>query len=91
MMLENPEDLFAVIDKYKKVQALIWGHIHQEFRTERRGVILCGSPSTCVQFKPCSENYATDDLGPGYSVLQLYRNGTFDINTQRPEENFSHY
>ena len=83
MMLENPEDLFAVIDKYKKVQALIWGHIHQEFRTKRRDVILYGSPSTCIQFKPGSETYARDELGPGYSVLQLYEDGRVEIDTQR--------
>ncbi len=83
MMLENPEDLFSVIDNHKQVRSIIWGHIHQEFRTKRRDVILYGSPSTCIQFKPGSETYARDELGPGYSVLRLYEDGRVEIDTQR--------
>jgi Icc protein len=83
MMLQNPESLFSLLDNYEQVRVLIWGHIHQEFRAERRGVILYGSPSTCIQFKPGSDSYARDELNPGYSIIQLHGDGRLEIDTQR--------
>jgi Icc protein len=29
LSLENPQDLFAVLDKYPKVQAVLFGHAHE--------------------------------------------------------------
>jgi 3',5'-cyclic AMP phosphodiesterase CpdA len=40
MGMENPEDLFGVMDRFSNVRALVCGHIHQEFRTVRNGVSL---------------------------------------------------
>jgi 3',5'-cyclic-AMP phosphodiesterase len=81
MMLENPEDLFSVIDEQKAVRAIIWGHIHQVFRKERNGVVLYGSPSTCIQFKPKSDEFIRDELGPAYSILLLHKDGRVEIET----------
>jgi 3',5'-cyclic-AMP phosphodiesterase len=81
MMLENPEDLFSVIDEQKAVRAIIWGHIHQVFRKKRNGVVLYGSPSTCIQFKPKSDEFIRDELGPAYSILLLHRDGRVEIET----------
>ena len=83
MMLEDPEDLFSVLDKHSHVRALVWGHIHQAFMKKRHNVILSASPSTCIQFKPQSESYTKDDLQPGYSVIQLHHDGSVDIEIQR--------
>ncbi len=85
MKLENHEDLFNVLDKFKNVRSVIWGHIHQVIMEKRGDILMYGSPSTCVQFKPRSEEYVRDDFGPAYSVLNLYRDGRVDIETQRLE------
>jgi Icc protein len=79
MMLENPEDLFAIVDRHPEVQAIIWGHIHQIFKNRRHHVILHGSPSTCVQFKPGASKYVRDELAPGYSSFQLHEDGRVTI------------
>jgi Icc protein len=84
MMLENPEQLFSVLDKFKQVRGIIWGHIHQEFRKKRKNVVLYGSPSTCIQFKPKSTEYIRDKRGPAYSLLQLHSNGKIQIKTIKP-------
>ena len=81
MMLENGEEFFAVIDAYKQVKGIIWGHIHQEFRQERNSVQLYGSPSTCVQFKPGSDKYQRDSLPAGFSLLELSATGACEIQT----------
>jgi len=76
MNLKNHAELFAVLDRHPQVQALIWGHAHQEYSGHRNGVTLLGAPSTCVQFLPFSETYASDTLHPGYRALHLHDDGT---------------
>lgn len=78
MGLQNPDDFFAILDRQPQVAGVIWGHIHQVFESERNGVKLLSCPSTCVQFRPGSKEYAKDELGPGYRRLILHENGTID-------------
>ena len=81
--LTNPDDLFAVLDRHPRVRACLFGHIHQDFRGERRGVELLGCPSTCVQFAPGAERFALDTEHPGYRVLELQPDGQLDTRIQR--------
>ncbi len=78
MGLNNGEALLAVLDRQPQVAGVIWGHAHQVFESERNGVQLLGCPSTCVQFKPGSQEYASDDLPPGYRRLLLKDDGGID-------------
>lgn len=89
MGLDNAVDFFALLDQYPQVQGIVWGHIHQEFHTERRGVQLLGSPSTCVQFVPGSEHFQLAQLGPGYRQLVLSPNG--QIETQAYYVDVEHF
>ena len=50
MSLENPEDLFAVIDQYDNIKAVMWGHSHQCSEFNRNDVKLFSCPSTALQF-----------------------------------------
>ncbi len=86
MRLNNPEEFFAVLDKYHHVKAVIWGHIHQEFNSERNGVRLMASPSTCVQFMPDSGEYRKDDRAAGYRYLKLHTSGEIETYTLRLNE-----
>ena len=71
MALDNPDDLFTVLDRYQHVKGLVWGNIHQEYTAQRKGVALYGTPSTCVQFTPHADRYRRDDLAPACRWLQL--------------------
>ncbi|MCU1740243.1 MULTISPECIES: 3',5'-cyclic-AMP phosphodiesterase [unclassified Pseudomonas] len=81
--LRNPEALFAVLDRFPQVRALLWGHIHQELDRERNGVRLLASPSTCVQFAPGSEDFKVDDKAPGYRWLRLHSDGRLETAISR--------
>ncbi len=83
MALDNPEDFFAVIDRFNQVRAVIWGHIHQAFSERRKGVWLLGSPSTCVQFKPRALSYARDSERAGYRWLVLEPDGQIQTGIER--------
>lgn len=74
--LRNASELFAITDRHPNVRAICWGHVHQAFDVRRNGVRLMSAPSTCVQFKPLSEEFATDPIPPGYRRLMLHKDGT---------------
>ncbi|WP_290537348.1 metallophosphoesterase [Alcanivorax sp.] len=81
----SAEQFFAVIDRHPRVRAIIWGHVHQEYDEQRNGVRLLAVPSTCVQFKPKSEDFAVDDANPGYRWLDLHPDGRIDTAVSRVE------
>lgn len=81
--LLNPDELFAVLDKFTHVRALVWGHVHQVCEVERNGVNLYSLPSTCVQFKPKCKEFALDEKNPGYRWFDLHDDGTIDSEVSR--------
>lgn len=81
--LANPEALFEVLDRHANVRALLWGHIHQEFDSWRKGVRLLASPSTGVQFEPLSEEFRISGQPPGYRWLRLHTDGRLETGVSR--------
>lgn len=81
--LRNPQALFAVIERFPQVKAMLWGHIHQEFDQQREQVRLLASPSTCVQFAPGSEEFQVDRSAPGYRWLRLHADGLLETGVSR--------
>jgi Icc protein len=72
MMVRNSERLLAVLDRMPaQARVVIFGHIHQAFDLELRGVRFLGSPSTCFQFKPRSQNCAIAPCSPGYRWINI--------------------
>ncbi len=76
--LLNAAEFFAVLDRHSAVRAVIFGHVHQAFDGERRGVRLLGTPSTCSQFRPHSDQFAVGEQPPAWRTLQLHANGSVD-------------
>lgn len=78
MALVNPQQLFKILDSHPRVRGVVWGHIHQEFEAERRGVRLLGAPATSVQFVPHCDHFQQDNLGPGFRWLGLHLDGCIE-------------
>ena len=83
MKVDNPEALFAVIDRHPQVRAVVWGHVHQAFEQRRSEVLLLATPSTCLQFLPGSERFAVEQIPPGYRWLDLYPDGSLKTGIER--------
>ncbi|MBD2385081.1 3',5'-cyclic-AMP phosphodiesterase [Cylindrospermum sp. FACHB-282] len=81
--LQNSEELFAILDRHSQVKLVLFGHIHQEFQRTRHNVDYLSSPSTCVQFLSDSPTFAIDDKFPGFRLLKLYPNGTWETWVER--------
>ena len=88
--LQNPEALFEVLDQYSQVRLVLFGHIHQDWKRDRAGVPYLASPSTSVQFKPKSTQFALDeDKQPGFRLLWLYPDGSYETRVKRVAFSYS--
>jgi len=86
--LQNPEPLWQLLQDQPQVKALVWGHVHQELEVVHQGVRCFSVPSTCIQFKPKSAEFALDNVSPGYRWFDLYPNGDIESQVSRVQETF---
>jgi Icc protein len=82
-VVKNAADFWAILDGVDHVRGILWGHVHQESDQQRKGVRLMSVPSTCVQFKPLSDDFAVDKVSPGYRWLDLHTDGRIDSAVSR--------
>lgn len=78
--LKDSSDFWNVVQQHPNVKAVICGHVHQCMEKEFAGVKVMATPSTCIQFKPNSNEFALDPLSPGWREIQLHADG--EISTQ---------
>ena len=74
--LDNADDFMRLADGDSRIRGIVWGHVHQVFERQRRGMQLLAAPSTCFQFQrgaPTSDLDAT--RGPGFRWLELLPDG----------------
>ncbi|MFW2374400.1 MAG: metallophosphoesterase [Gammaproteobacteria bacterium] len=84
--INNGDQLLSQMCAYPQLKAVVFGHIHQQFELQWENLLLLGSPSTCIQFKPNSGCFATDDEAPGYRLFTLNAQGTFTSQVVRCPE-----
>ena len=82
-VVSNADAFFQLVDAYPQVKIISWGHVHQEFQTQRNGVTLLATPSTCVQFKPQCDDFTVDTQMPGYRWFDLNDDGSFATGVAR--------
>jgi len=81
--IDNAEALWRVIDEFPQVRAVVWGHVHQDWRGVRGDVDLFASPSTCIQFKPGQKTFTVDEAPPGYRWFRLHGDGRLETGVER--------
>jgi 3',5'-cyclic-AMP phosphodiesterase len=77
-MLTNTLPFWQLLDRFPDVKTVIHGHVHQQVDVQYGRVRVLACPSTCIQFKPKSHDFALDALPPGYRWLTLYPDGQID-------------
>ena len=81
--LKDADDFWQVLGKHNNVKAVLCGHVHQDMNVKHNGVQVMATPSTCVQFKPNSDDFALDTLSPGWRELVLYVGGELETKVER--------
>jgi Icc protein len=81
--LTNNDEFLDIIDRHDHVQGVLWGHIHQDFFQRRNNKDFLATPSTCIQFKPLSKDFALDEIAPGYRWMTLHEDGKIETEVFR--------
>ena len=82
----NADQLLTLFDNTPQLKLVCNGHVHQEWQQQREHYQLLSTPSTCIQFSGNSDDYAEDDLAPGYRRFTLHADGSFDTAVVRVGE-----
>ncbi len=77
--LKDAEAFWQVVERFDRVKGVVCGHVHQDLNVLRNDIRVMATPSTCVQFKPNSDDFALDTTSPGWRELELHATG--DITT----------
>jgi Icc protein len=83
--LKDSAQLRAQLALHDNVKAVLWGHVHQESAQTIDDIQWMSTPSSCVQFKPASKEFALGNEAPGYRDLSLYANGSIETSVHRIE------
>ena len=73
--MRNGEDVLRRLQGLGKIRLLLFGHVHQPYDEDHDGIRVVGTPSTCRQFKPGSDDFAVDECPPAYRRLTLADDG----------------
>lgn len=73
--LTNANEFWRLLEDFRHVRAVAWGHVHQAFEGKRGNVRLFATPSTCAQFTPGTEQFAPDSRPPAYRSFRLHPDG----------------
>ncbi|MHA6962915.1 3',5'-cyclic-AMP phosphodiesterase [Zobellella denitrificans] len=81
--LRNAGELKQRLARHQAAKVVLFGHVHQGFDEVHDGVRYLASPSTCIQFKPLSDDFALDHTAPGWRALTLYPDGRLSTQVWR--------
>jgi 3',5'-cyclic-AMP phosphodiesterase len=81
--LKNTDEFTQILSDFDHIKLVICGHVHQDSLNSWNNIQFLSSPSTSVQFKPLSQDFALDDIAPGYRSLHLKGNGEFTTKVHR--------
>lgn len=80
--LLNQQEFWQSISQQTSIKGISCGHVHQGLNLLKEetykscDVLTC--PATSIQFDPSINGVAALDLGPGYRLLELHDDGSYD-------------
>ena len=88
--LKQADAFWQVIRQHRNVKGILCGHVHQDMNVMNNGIRVMATPSTCVQFKPNSDDFALDVTSPGWRELELHANGNITTEVKRLADGLFH-
>jgi Icc protein len=74
--IDNQHRLYELLQASGDVVAVITGHVHQHHDSQWGDIPVYSTPSSCVQFKQNSDDFALCEQPPGYRWLDLCADGS---------------
>lgn len=85
-VISNATVFWNIVSYFPKMKTILFGHIHQEVEGSKNGITYYSVPSTCIQFKKNSDEFALEYLPPGYRWIDLYPDGHIQTAVSRVEK-----
>lgn len=76
--MKNGNEVLARLNALRRIRAVAFGHVHQDYDDYHEGIRVLATPSTCRQFKPRNDEFATDDRPPAYRRITLASDGRME-------------
>ncbi len=83
--LRNADEFVNIVERFPCCKIVLFGHVHQEVDRVQHGIRYLCAPSTFEQFQPRTETLVRDPRLPGFRVLDLAPDGTFETHILRYE------
>ncbi|NRB43007.1 MAG: metallophosphoesterase [Pseudomonadales bacterium] len=84
--IANAEAVMACWGHYPQLKVVAHGHVHQQQQQKFSHVDIYSTPSTCIQFKPDSDDFSTGEEMPGFRVFTLDDDGSYCTDVYRISE-----
>lgn len=84
--LKNADEFLNIVKSHPHLRLIASGHIHQEINAFIENFLFLTCPSTSIQFRPFSAEFALDHLHPGYRWIELNSEGTIISGIRRAED-----
>ncbi|WP_068545883.1 metallophosphoesterase [Thalassotalea crassostreae] len=82
--LENKQQFWSAIDQNNRIKLICCGHVHRAEKIagdNRYKVDVLTCPATSIQFDPKVDGVAALPIGPGYRLITLHDDGSYDTET----------
>lgn len=74
--LDDRDAFLKVLTDSGKVRGCLFGHVHQTYDGAHGNIRIIGTPSSCRQFLPRSDEFAVDNRPPAYRRVELHADGS---------------
>lgn len=81
--VKNAAEFWDIASKYPQITHVLFGHVHQEFEQLVGNIQVYSPPSTCIQFMRNRDDFALENLPPGYRVVRLHPDGRMETHVER--------
>lgn len=69
--IKNAAKFWDLVNNHANVTGVFYGHVHMEAVEKVEGVYCYSAPATCFQFKRYAEQFALENIAPGYRIIEL--------------------
>lgn len=85
-ILTNADEFWHKIKNFPQLKTIFFGHVHQVHEGQKQGVKYYSAPATCIQFMRNRDDFALENLNPGYRWIDLSPDGELQTGVSRVAE-----
>jgi Icc protein len=81
--LAGAGDFLNLVETQARIRLVVWGHVHQDFRSSLGNAQMLACPSTAVNSLPLRQKFQQDPAGPACRWFELHADGAMETGLLR--------